>query len=82
MTLSRNPSQPRGGPDQTRPPSTRPTPVFITGIGLCCQAGTEPFALFGAVGTNLSGARAHACLEAPLPEKEANPRYCTPPYPD
>lgn len=70
MNPSRNPSQPSCGPDQTRPPSTKPAPVFITGIGLCCQAGTEHFALFGAVGTHLSGARAHACLEAPLPGKK------------
>lgn len=31
--------------------------VAITGVGLCCVAGDQSFALFGAVGTNLSAAR-------------------------
>lgn len=54
-------------------------PVSIAGIGLCCQAGTAPFALFGAVGTNLSGVCAHDCLEAPLPGKKGNaPILCAP----
>jgi 3-oxoacyl-[acyl-carrier-protein] synthase-1 len=65
-------AQPRhkNGAAQTTPSTAAPSPVVITGIGLCCQPGTEPFALFGAVGTNLSGARAHGYLEAPLPGKK------------
>ncbi|ABA90063.1 hypothetical protein Pcar_2828 [Syntrophotalea carbinolica DSM 2380] len=63
MMPSRNPSQTRSSTNQPRPSS----PVFITGIGLCCQTGTEPFALFGAVGTQLADTRTHDCLDAPLP---------------
>lgn len=67
--MTHYPTQPRhkNGPVQTTPSAAAPSPIAITGIGLCCQPGTEPFALFGAVGTNLSGARTHECLEAPLP---------------
>jgi hypothetical protein len=79
MTLSHNHSQPRDGPDQTQPSSVGAAPVFITGIGLCSQPGTEPVALFGAVGTHLSGARSHDCLDAPLPgEKDRAPILFSP----
>jgi len=69
MNHSSTQNRKKKGASLTTPSATGPTPVFITGIGLCCQPGTEPFALFGAVGTNLSGARTHDCLEAPLPGK-------------
>jgi 3-oxoacyl-[acyl-carrier-protein] synthase-1 len=69
MTHSPNHTRQKNGSSQNHP-SSGTTPVSITGIGLCCQPGTEPFALFGAVGTNLSGARTHDCLEAPLPGKK------------
>lgn len=60
----------KNGAAPTTPSAAPSPPVAITGIGLCCQPGTEPFALFGAVGTNLSGARAHDCLDTPLPGKK------------
>jgi 3-oxoacyl-[acyl-carrier-protein] synthase I len=69
MNHSTTQTRQKNGAAQTTPSAAAPSPVAITGIGLCCQPGTEPFALFGAVGTNFSGTRAHDCLEAPLPGK-------------
>lgn len=37
--------------------------TLITGIGLSCIAGDQPFALFGAVGTDLSGASPNPLLK-------------------
>lgn len=39
--------------------------IAITGMGLNCVAGSEPIALFGAVGTNLGFSRPDPVLEAP-----------------
>ena len=51
----------------SRPPqavAVAPT-AAITGIGLSCCAGNQPFALFGAVGAGLAAAAPHPVLRAP-----------------
>lgn len=57
MSVSKRPS-PAAPP---LPERTFPE-TWITGLGLCCQTGDQPFALLGAVGTHLSGARPHPDL--------------------
>ena len=46
------------------------TPIRITATGLSCQSGDQPFALLGAVATNLSGALPDKRLDASDPDME------------
>jgi 3-oxoacyl-[acyl-carrier-protein] synthase-1 len=42
--------------------------VSISDIGLCCQTGSEAFALFGAVAARFTGARPHKGFASPISE--------------
>lgn len=54
-------------PAHNSPSPVASLPVSISGIGLCCNTGGEPFALYGAVATHLSGACSHDNIGATPP---------------
>ncbi|MFA5700643.1 MAG: hypothetical protein WC913_05140 [Desulfuromonas sp.] len=45
--------------------------TLLTGIGLSCVTGDQPFALLGAVGTNLSTARPNPLIRVKVPRQES-----------
>jgi 3-oxoacyl-[acyl-carrier-protein] synthase-1 len=58
-----------------------PAPVYISGIGLCCQSGNEPFALFTAVATHFDGACSHERIDGALPRSGATAKLQHVPVP-
>ncbi len=64
---------PSKGVEQEPAGQQEPCPEsLITGLGLCCIAGDQPFALLGAVGADLSGARPDPLLRVPVPGQEGD----------
>lgn len=45
--------------------------TLVTGIGLSCVVGDQPFALLGAVGTNMSASRPNPLIRVKVPQQES-----------
>lgn len=51
--------------------------LVVSALGVCCRSGDQPFALFGAVATPMSGAEADAQLSLAVPEGEGDAQVLT-----
>lgn len=60
-------------------PIIRKTDLVISGWGLACAAGNQPFALLGTVGSGLNLARPDPVFEAPLPGGDGTAAVLTSP---
>ncbi len=82
MIWPKNPIPPKGM-EQEPAGQQEPCPEsLITGIGLSCIAGDQPFALLGAVGAGLSGARPNPVLQVPVPGQKGEQPVMSAPVAD
>lgn len=82
MIRPKRTAPPKGGEQAPAGQQNLCPETLITGVGLCCLAGDQPFALLGAVGAGLCGARPNLALTVPVPGQDGDQPVMSAPVAD